>query len=230
MIKIRRNCKRNEGKSFGVKTEQKQSKNRAKTGVCEILQPLRNRHFAAKPFHSLRPLSAKIFAAAKPFLAHECHFAAQWPSFRSCETAAKLQSVKIPNFAAKAPFCRVFRSCEADFGTRVPFRSTVNLISQLRNDCEIPKRKNFQFRSQSSISQGISRLRNAKPLFGTQVPFGIPVHSFRSCEMDAKPPHLKILQHAHYEQTCHSRTPISVTVGHISITSRSSFHGYHMLF
>ena len=113
MIKIKRNCKEIEGESFGAKSERKQSKNRAKTraktGVCEISQPLRNRHFAAKPIRSLMPLSAN------PRMAHECHFAAQEPLFRSCETAAKLQSVKIPNFAAKAPFCRVFRSCEAKF-------------------------------------------------------------------------------------------------------------------
>ncbi|RVW11838.1 hypothetical protein CK203_085688 [Vitis vinifera] len=48
--------------------------------------------------------SAKIFAAAKPSLAHECHFVEQKPPFRSCESAAKLQSVKIPVFAVKAPF------------------------------------------------------------------------------------------------------------------------------
>ncbi|RVW26758.1 hypothetical protein CK203_117028 [Vitis vinifera] len=97
MIKIRRNCKRNEGKSFGARKVQKQGKNRglrdfaasAKSALCceMISQPqqvrcgiatsLRNSHFAAKPFHSLRALSVKIFAAAKPFLAHECHFAAQ---------------------------------------------------------------------------------------------------------------------------------------------------------
>nr|CAN70701.1 hypothetical protein VITISV_035125 [Vitis vinifera] len=84
-----------------------QGKNRGKTGVCEISQPLRNRHFAVKPVRSLKPLSTKIFAAAKPSLAHECHFAAQEPPFRSCETAAKLQNVKNPNFAAKAPFGRL---------------------------------------------------------------------------------------------------------------------------
>ena len=71
---------------------------------------------------------AGYFAVAKPILAHECHFAAQWISFRSCE--------KKKYFAAKAPFCRVFRSCETTFGTRVPFRNTVTLISQLRNGCK----------------------------------------------------------------------------------------------
>ena len=101
-------------------SEQKRVKNRAKTGVCEISQPLRNRHFAAKPVRSLRPLSAKIFAAAKPLLAHECHFAAQEspfgnPPFRSCETAANHQSMKDPIFAGKAPFRRGFLSCEATF-------------------------------------------------------------------------------------------------------------------
>ena len=133
MIKIRRNCKEIERKSFGAKTEQKQGKNRAKTGVCEILQPLRNRHFVAKPFRNTFDSSAKIFAAAKPSLAHECHFAEQKPPFRSCESAAKLQSVKIPVFAVKAPFRKVFRSCETKFGTRVPFRSTVTSLSKLRN-------------------------------------------------------------------------------------------------
>ena len=144
MIKIRRNCKEIERKSFGAKTGKKQGKNRGKTGVCEISQPLQNRHFAAKPVRSLRPLSAKIFAAAKPSLAHECHFAAQEHPFRSYETHCEV--VK-PDFAPKVPFRRVFRNCEGNFGTRVPFRSTVNLISQLRNGCEVPKRENSQFRS-----------------------------------------------------------------------------------
>ncbi|RVW28048.1 hypothetical protein CK203_097959 [Vitis vinifera] len=80
---------------IGAKTGQKQGKNRGKTGVCEISQPLQNRHFAAKPVRSLRPLSAKIFAAAKPSLAHECHFAAQWPPFRSCESGCELPKHEI---------------------------------------------------------------------------------------------------------------------------------------
>ena len=69
-----------------------------------------------------------------------------------------------------------------------------------------------------------------KSPFGTRVPFGSPVHSFRSCKMAAKPPHLKILQRACHEQTCHSRTPILEIVGHISITYWSSFHAYHISF
>ncbi|KAL6316272.1 hypothetical protein AAG906_017902 [Vitis piasezkii] len=70
----------------------------------------------------------------------------------------------------------------------------------------------------------------AKPLFGTRVPFGSPVHSFHSCEMAAKPQHLQILQRAHHEQTCHSRTPISAIVGHISITFRSSNYACNISF
>ncbi|RVW63339.1 hypothetical protein CK203_058251 [Vitis vinifera] len=180
-----RNCKEIERKSFGAKTGQ----NRAKTGVCEISQPLRNRHFAAKPVRSLRPLSAKIFAAAKPSLAHECHFAAQEPPFRSCETAAKLQNVKILNFAAKAPFRREFRNCKTIFGTRVPFRSTVNLISQLRNGCEIQKKKKKQSlcSEKKKISQPKPHFAGcfaaAKPPFGTRMPFRSPIHSFRGCEI-----------------------------------------------
>ena len=146
MIKIKRNCKEIEGESFGAKSERKQSKNRAKTraktGVCEISQPLRNRHFAAKPVRNLRPLSTKIFAAAKPLLAHECHFAAQEHLFRSCETHCE---VKKADFATKVPFRKGFRGCESTFGTRVPFRSTVTLISQLRKGCEVPKLKNPNF-------------------------------------------------------------------------------------
>ena len=66
--------------------------------------------------------------------------------------------------------------------------------------------------------------------FGTRVPFGRPVHSFRSCEMVAKSPCFKILQRAHHEWKSHKRTPILATVGHISITFQSSFHAYQMLF
>ena len=74
--------------------------------------------------------SAGYFAIAKVNLAHKCHFAAQWYSFGSCEMHCEV--VK-PDFATKVPFRRVFRNCEGEFGTRVPLRSTVTFISQLRN-------------------------------------------------------------------------------------------------
>nr|CAN66654.1 hypothetical protein VITISV_014607 [Vitis vinifera] len=56
--------------------------------------------------------------------------------------------------------CENFRSCETKFGTRVPLRNTGTPNSQLRNGCEAIKRENPCFRSQSSIPQGISQLRN----------------------------------------------------------------------
>ncbi|KAL6319612.1 hypothetical protein AAG906_020689 [Vitis piasezkii] len=80
----------------------------------------------AKSFRNSIDSSAKIFAAAKPILAHECHFTRQSPYFAK---RCKLQSMKIPNFAVKAPFRRVFRSCETNFGTRVPLDS--DPISQM---------------------------------------------------------------------------------------------------
>ncbi|RVW68699.1 hypothetical protein CK203_056054 [Vitis vinifera] len=155
MIKIKRNCKEIEEKKSEQnrsQTKRKQGRNRGKTGVCEISQPLRNRNFAAKPVRNLIALSAKIFAAAKPILAHECHFAAQEPPFRSCESGCEPPKHEILHFAGKAPFGRVFGSCEADFGTRVPFSSTVTLISQLRNGCEVPKLKNPNFTAESIAS------------------------------------------------------------------------------
>ena len=148
MISGERKCKEIERKSFGAKTGQNkglrdfaasaklalrcETISQLKRSCCEINMSLRKRPSFAKSFRNSFD-SAKIFAATKPSLAHECHFAEQEPPFRSCESAAKLQSVKIPVFAVKAPFRRVFRSCETKFGTRVPFRSTVTSISKLRS-------------------------------------------------------------------------------------------------
>ena len=167
--------------SNGAKTGEKQGKNRGlrdfaasakSTLCCKTSSQLRNQvwhtsatsqhsgpHFAAakaaanhqsmKSSISQGKLhSAGYLAAAKPTLAHECHFAAQEHLFRSCETHCEV--VK-PDFAPKVPFRRVFRGCEAHFGTRVPFRSTVTLISQLRNGCEVPKREKSQFHSRTPI-------------------------------------------------------------------------------
>ena len=149
MIKIRRNCKEIERKSFGAKTGQKQGKNKGKTGVCEISQPLRNRNFAAKPVRNPIALSAKIFAAAKPILAHECHFAAQEPPFRGCEPSKH----EILHFAGKAPFRRGFRSCEAIFWhTSAISQHSDHHFAAVKWLRSI---KNSQFRSQNPISQGV---------------------------------------------------------------------------
>ena len=86
------------------KSDRKQSENRAKTELCEISQPkeklLRNEHFVAKPFRNTLEFFVRIFAVAKAILAHECHFAAQEPSFGSCETHCEV--VK-PRFRNKSP-------------------------------------------------------------------------------------------------------------------------------
>ena len=131
---------RNWKEVFRSQTEWKQSKNKAKIGVCEISQPLRNQHFVSKPVCSLKPLSAKIFAAVKPL------FGTRVP-FRSTVTLiSQLRNSCEPPKHERSHFCR---------------QSSISQgVLQLRNSCEAPKRENSQFRSQSSISQGISRLRN----------------------------------------------------------------------
>ncbi|RVW31008.1 hypothetical protein CK203_100673 [Vitis vinifera] len=113
-----RNCKEIEGRSLGARKRVKAGKSSglrdfaAPKVRCEIKPSLRNRHFAAKSFHSLMPFSVKIFTAAKLALGTRVPLRSTVTSFRSCEMAAKSQSVKTPNFAAKAPFRMVFRSCE----------------------------------------------------------------------------------------------------------------------
>ena len=101
--------------------------------------------------------------------------------------------------------CENFRSCE-----EVPWHTSS--ISQARTPVS-------QLRSLHALNSSILQpnchfegcFATAKPPFGIRVPFRSPVHSFRSCEMVAKSPCLKILQHAHHEWKCCSRTPI----GHI---------------
>ncbi|RVW73731.1 hypothetical protein CK203_054978 [Vitis vinifera] len=79
----------NAKEEIGKKSERKQSKNRGEKELCEISQPRRNslrkRLFVAKSIRNTFLSSAKVFAAANPRMAHECHFAAQEPPFRSCE-------------------------------------------------------------------------------------------------------------------------------------------------
>ena len=149
MIKIRRNCKEIEGKSFGarksVKTGEKQGSARfrnlkeasAKSALCceTISQP---QEVAGKT-----PLCCKMISQPHTpplrnhLLAHECHFAAQYPHFAAAKWLRNPQSVKSPIFAAKAPFRRVFRSCETTLWHTSAISQPRTLISQLRNDCEI---------------------------------------------------------------------------------------------
>ena len=160
MIKIRRKCKEIERKSFRAKTGKKQGKNRglrdfaasAKSALCcettfgtrvplrstgvPILQ-LRNDYEPLKHersyFRRESSILQRISQLRSHFLAHECHFAAQWTSFRNCETTTKSQSVKTSNFAVKAPFRRVFRSCETTFWHTSAILQPCTLILELRN-------------------------------------------------------------------------------------------------
>ena len=143
MIKIRRNCKEIEGKSFGARKS-------VKTGEKQ----------GSAKFRSLKEASAKSALC--------CETISQ-PQQVHCEIATSLRNC---HFATKSPLCceiisqpqaplyENFRSCEASSWHTSAISQHSNLISQLRNNCKIPKRKNSQFRSQSPISQGISQLRN----------------------------------------------------------------------
>ena len=156
--------RRNWKEVFRSQTERKHSKNRAKTGqkqgsvrfrsLYEISTLLRNQFADTSP--SLRKflqLQNHFWHTSATSQHSEPHFAA----------AKQLRSSKTWKFPISQPRRHLegcFATAKPTFGTRVLFRSTVTLISQLGNGCKITKRKNFQFLSQSSISQGISKLRN----------------------------------------------------------------------
>ncbi|RVW67249.1 Retrovirus-related Pol polyprotein from transposon 17.6 [Vitis vinifera] len=89
------------------------------TFLCESGHPLRN-HFA------LIFSSAKIFEAAKPSLAHECHFAHRTPNSQlrnGCEAI----KCKIPDFATKVPFAGYFAIAKAILA------HTVHLLARARH-------------------------------------------------------------------------------------------------
>ncbi|WJZ95935.1 hypothetical protein VitviT2T_014666 [Vitis vinifera] len=158
---------------------------------------LRNRHFAAKSFRSLRFLFAKIFAAANRPRGTRVPFGSTLTSFRSCETAVKSQSVKTPNFAANAPFRREFHSCETTLWHTSAISQHCTLISQLKNGCEmISKLRNgceriFKLRNGcemiSKLRNGcemISKLRNGYEMI-SKLRNGLQVAKWpSSCEID----------------------------------------------
>ncbi|RVW27313.1 hypothetical protein CK203_110330 [Vitis vinifera] len=108
----------NAKEEIGKKSERKQSKNRGEKELCEISQPRRNslrkRLFVAKSIRNTFLSSAKVFAAANPRMAHECHFAAQEPPFSQLRSGLRTTKAAIPqnsNFNFRS--CEV--SCESDF-------------------------------------------------------------------------------------------------------------------
>ena len=154
MIKTRRNCKEIERKSFGAKTGQKQGKNRGLRDFAASAKSTLCCEISSQPQAPL----CKNFLSCETNFGTECHFAAQWLPFCSCETAANHQSMKDPIFAGKAPFRRGFRSCEATFWHTSailqhndPYFAAVKRLRSI---------KNSQFRSQSPILQGVLQLRN----------------------------------------------------------------------
>ena len=97
--------------------EQEKCKNRGKSGVCEISQPLRNRHFAAKPFRSPNKFAAESPLCCGIAILLQNHFAASGPSLRNHFwhtsaisqhsdphfATAKSQSIKTPTFRSQSP-------------------------------------------------------------------------------------------------------------------------------
>ena len=80
--------------------------------------------------------------------------------FRSlCEIGTLLRN----QFTAQLPSLRKFSQLRTNFwhtsATSQHRSPHFAAAKRLRNSCEVPKRENSQFRSQSSIPQGISRLR-----------------------------------------------------------------------
>ena len=157
MIKIKRNCKENEGRSQGTKRSSEPRNFSGLRNFAAQNRPLRKWPSAAKWFRSPKVPAAKLrvgyenspplrnnFAAQhtplrkfsqlrNPLLAHECHFAAQELHFPATKWLRNPQSVKSPIFAAIAQFRRVFRSCETPLWHTSAISQHSNPISQLRN-------------------------------------------------------------------------------------------------
>ena len=123
-----------------------------------------------------------------------------------------------------APFAKIFAAAKRSLGTRVPFCKPVHPFHSCEMAAKPPSLENPPFRSREAIPKGVSQLRN-HPL-AHECHFKASYTHFAAAKWLRNPPCLKILQRAHHEQTCHSRTPI----GHISITSWSPFHAYYIAF
>nr|CAN77895.1 hypothetical protein VITISV_026063 [Vitis vinifera] len=152
-IGIAKKLKKKNRSKIGVKRR----KNRGKTRVCEISQPLRNRHFAAKPVRSLRPLSAKIFAAAKITF-----------------------GTRVPLRSTGTPISQLRNGCEAPKHEKSHFRRESSIwkrIWQLRNqllahECHFAAQEH-PFGSCETHCEVV------KPDFAPKVPFH---REFRGCE------------------------------------------------
>ncbi|KAL6318255.1 hypothetical protein AAG906_035765 [Vitis piasezkii] len=171
------------------KTEQKQGKrareiSQNKGNLCEMGILLPN-HSATS-----RSLCEGFSQLRKWGLAHECHsrqetnFAVQtaklqsmkdpisqessiWqlrnqPLAHDCENGCEIfqKKKKKKNSQPKLHFAGNLAAAKHTFGTRVPLRSTVTPISQLRNGCEIPKCEKSQFHSRTPFRQLLDTFRS----------------------------------------------------------------------
>ncbi|RVW14176.1 hypothetical protein CK203_109728 [Vitis vinifera] len=120
-----RKCKEIERKSIGAKSAQKQSENRAKTEQKQ----------RSARFRSLYELVLRCEAVSQP-KRNRCRIDVSLrkrPSFAKSFRSSIVSSTKIS-------------SCEPKFGTRVPLRNTVTLISQLRMGYEMACENCFSLR------------------------------------------------------------------------------------
>ena len=154
MIKIKRNCKKIERRKLGIKRSSKVRRkfSQPKRGRCENHILLRKNFAAVRCYCENRSPLRNHFAAAlhplrKPFLAHECHFAAGYHRFAAANWLRLFPHLETRLFAAEAPFRRVFHSYEtplwhtsASSQSRAPVSQLQN---GLRNRCGIsPRCKN----------------------------------------------------------------------------------------
>ncbi|RVW88239.1 hypothetical protein CK203_038698 [Vitis vinifera] len=94
---------------------------------------LRNEHFVAKPFRNTVEVSAR-FRSCEGDLAHECHFAAQEPSFGSCESIAKWKAISHQKSHSAGYFAiaKVILAHECHFAAQAPFSQVFVFFSEPR--------------------------------------------------------------------------------------------------
>ncbi|RVW22788.1 hypothetical protein CK203_106468 [Vitis vinifera] len=98
---------------------------------------------------------------------------------RDFAASAKLKFCCETSSQPNCPLCENFRSCETNFGTRVPLRSTRAPFRSCKNGCEPPKHEILHFAGKAPFCKGFGSCENP---FCTRVPLRSKEHPFRSCE------------------------------------------------
>ncbi|RVW76707.1 hypothetical protein CK203_047534 [Vitis vinifera] len=158
--------------------------------------------------HSSAISQHRYFAAAKPLLAHECHFAAQWPHFAAAKAAANHQSMKSsisqrklhsagylaaakPILAHECHFAaqeHLFRSCEThcevvkpDFAPKAPFRRGFRgWRKHFWHTSAIPQHSDSHFAAAKWLRNGCEIPKCEKSQFHSRTPFRQLLDTFRS--------------------------------------------------